>query len=319
MPMKKPWKGRHLVHLLDYRSHEIHEILELGSKLKAQQKRGEEHRYLSGKTLAMIFEKPSTRTRLSFEVGMEQLGGKAIFLSARDLQIGRGEPVKDTARVLSRYVDGIMIRAYYQKEVEELAHYASVPVINGLTDRFHPCQALADLLTVHEQFDGLGGHIKIAYLGDGNNVAHSLMIAGSKTGVKVHVAHPPGYAPEEEIVSRSCEEALLTGAEIKVTEDPVEAVKDAHVLYTDVWASMGQEEEQEERLNVFQNYRLERQMAEQAHPEAVVMHCLPAHRGEEITDEVIEAANSVVFDQAENRLHAQKALMTLLIEGTQRD
>jgi len=312
----KDLKGRHLVSLIDYSGEEIRYLLDYAEHLKNKQEKKENHRYLAGKVLAMVFHKPSTRTRLSFEAGMEHLGGKGIFLSYRDLQIGRGEPVKDTARTLSRYVDGIMIRTFKQDEVEELARYSSVPVINGLTDRFHPCQALADLFTIRQHFAGAFEHsLKIAYLGDGNNVAHSLMLAGSKVGLKVHVAHPPGYAPADEIVSYSEKEASSSGGEIMITGDPGEAVKNAHVLYTDVWASMGQEEEQEERMLRFQDYQLNRDLLNQAHPDAIVMHCLPVHRGEETTDEVIESEQSVIFQQAENRLHVQKALLVELMQS----
>ncbi len=311
--MKEKFKGRHFLTLLSYTGEEIKEILGLAREMKKEQKEGKPHCYLEGKTLAMVFQKSSTRTRLSFEVGMEQLGGKGIFLSANDLQMGRGEPIKDTARVLSRYVDGIMIRTFEQEEVEELAHYSSVPVINGLTDSYHPCQVLADLLTVQEKCGEFNPGRKVVYLGDGNNVAHSLMLGCSKLGLEFRLAHPLGFAPDPEIVQKAREETGVNGGKILVTEDPRQAVKEAEVLYTDVWTSMGQESEKEERLKSFGAYQLNYELLQEAAPGAVVMHCLPAYRGEEITDEVIESSRSVVFDQAENRLHAQKALMALLM------
>ena len=312
--MREDFKGRHLVNLLEYRGEEIEYLLELAQDLKEKQRGGISHRHLDGKTLAMIFQKPSTRTRVSFEVGMEHLGGRGLFLSSQELQIGRGEPVKDTARVLSRYVEGIMIRTFQQEEVEELASNATIPVINGLTDRFHPCQALADFLTVKEFKGSFTPDLQVTYLGDGNNVAHSLMLAGAKLGVQVNLAHPPGYAPHTGIVTEAKAEAARTGGEVKVTEDPREAVRGAQVVYTDVWASMGQEGEQQERMQTFQPYQLNRELLRQAVSQALVMHCLPAHRGEEITEEVMESEQSVVFQQAENRLHAQKALLALLMQ-----
>jgi ornithine carbamoyltransferase len=260
----------------------------------------------------MIFQKPSTRTRVSFEVGMWQLGGYALFLSIQELQMGRGEPIKDTAAVLSRYVDGIMIRTFNHNEVEELASYASVPVINGLTDLLHPCQALADLLTVKERLGKLAG-LKLAYTGDGNNVAHSLLLGCSKMGMNIAVAGPEKYWPLPEIVSKAKENALDSGCSVVITEDPLEAVKDADVIYTDVWASMGKEAEKKERKKIFAPYQVNDNLVKAARPGALVMHCLPAYRGEEITTEVLEGEQSVVLDQAENRLHAQKSLMALLM------
>jgi len=261
---------------------------------------------LAGKSLAMIFEKSSTRTRVSFEAGMFQLGGLGMFLSSRDLQLGRGEPIADTARVLSRYTDGIMARTYAQATVEELALNASVPVINGLSDLLHPCQALADYLTVRERFGSARG-FPLAYVGDGNNVAHSLMLTGAKLGARVAVVTPPGFEPAERIV------AAATGAEISTTHDPAEAAAGAHVVYTDVWASMGQEGEAAERARVFEPYRVTPRVFAMAQPDAIFRHCLPAHRGEEVDASVIDSRASAVFDQAENRLHAQKALLIELL------
>jgi ornithine carbamoyltransferase len=304
--------GRDFLAVNDFDKAELLDILELAVKLKAEQKKGIKHHLLAGKTLGMIFQKPSTRTRVSFEVAMWQLGGYALFLSAQDLQIGRGEPVKDTARVLSRYLDGIMIRTFEHNEVEEFAAYASIPVINGLTDLLHPCQAMADMLTVLERkgsFDGL----KLAYVGDGNNVAHSLLLAASKLGMDIHVATPRGYDPLPRIVSAAKANAEREGSVVLVTDDPQKAVTDADILYTDVWASMGQETEQEVRISAFRHYQVDSRMLQAASPEAIVLHCLPAHRDEEITDEVIEGPQSAVFDQAENRMHVQKAILAKLL------
>lgn len=305
-------RGRDFLSLRDVTNEELAFILEVAADLKARQKAGEPHRWLAGKTLGMIFQKSSTRTRVSFEVGMYQLGGQALFLSARDLQLGRGETIADTARVLSRYLDGIMIRTYAQEEVEELARHASIPVINGLTDLLHPCQVLADLFTIKEHRGSLAG-LKLAYVGDGNNVAHSLLIGGAKMGLDVWVASPPGYAPRADIVAEAEALAAQTGARITITEDPKAAADKADVLYTDVWASMGQEAEAEERRRIFASYQLNADLLALAKENVLVMHCLPAHRGEEITDEVIDGPHSVVWDQAENRLHAQKALLLLLM------
>ena len=305
-------QGKDMLTLQDYNPDELNCIINLAIELKEERQSGIPHNYLEKKTLAMIFQKASTRTRVSFEVGAFQLGGNALFLSAQELQMGRGEPVKDTARTLSRYVDGIMIRTFEQAEVEELAHYATVPVINGLTDRFHPCQVLADLLTIKEQKGNLQG-LKLAYLGDGNNVAHSLLLGCSRAGMHIAVSTPPEYTPEKEIIELARETAGETGAKVEVTEDPHQAAQDADVLYTDVWASMGQEDEQEQRRSKLRQYQLNRQLLDKAAPEAIVMHCLPAYRGEEISEEVMESSASVIFDQAENRLHAQKALMALIM------
>jgi ornithine carbamoyltransferase len=305
-------RGRHFLSLQDFSLTEIVMFLDFARDLKQRQKRGEPHTLLAGKTLAMIFQKPSTRTRVSFEVGMWQLGGHALFLSSQELQMGRGEPIKDTAAVLSRYVDGIMIRTFKHSDVEELASFASVPVINGLTDLLHPCQVLADLLTVEEKLGKLAG-LKLAYLGDGNNVAHSLLLGCTKVGMNIAVAGPENYLPLPEITAKARENAITSRCSVLITLDPLEAVKDADIIYTDVWASMGKEEEKSERKNVFAPYQVNDNILKAACPGALVMHCLPAYRGEEITAEVLEGEQSVVIDQAENRLHAQKALLALLM------
>ena len=305
-------KGKDLLTLKDWSSSEIFEVLDLAGKLKKENKEGKFHPLLKGKTLGMIFQKASTRTRISFEVAMWQLGGYALFLNPQDLQMGRGEPIKDTARVLARYLEGIMIRTFSHSEVEELAHYADIPVINGLTDTYHPCQALADVLTIREHKGGFEG-LKVAYLGDGNNVAHSLILACAKVGINVSVACPPGYEPKEEVVEQALLSRLVPTSEIIVTSSPQDALKDADAVYTDVWASMGQEEEHKERLQIFMPYQLNMVLLKQAKPDAIVLHCLPAHREEEITDEVIEGPQSAVMDQAENRLHAQKAVLALVM------
>ncbi|MFZ7104362.1 MAG: ornithine carbamoyltransferase [Peptococcaceae bacterium] len=305
-------KGRDFLSLKDYSKDEIKALVGLAIELKGYHKKGIRKDILAGKTLAMIFQKSSTRTRVSFEAGMYQLGGLAMFLSTQDLQMGRGEPVSDTARVLSRYVDGILIRTYDQLEVEELAKYAEVPIINGLTDLYHPTQALADVITIFEHQGFLEG-IKLAYIGDGNNMVHSLLIAGAKLGMEVRVATPRGYEPQEEVVKMSREFAGANGGEIILSNSPEEVIRGADVLYTDVWASMGQEKEAEIRKNHFQGYQINAKMLELANNKAIVMHCLPAHRGEEITHEVIEGPQSVVFDEAENRLHAHKAILAALL------
>jgi ornithine carbamoyltransferase len=267
---------------------------------------------LAGQTLAMIFQKPSTRTRVSFEVGMWQLGGSALYLSGTDLQIGRGETIADTARVLSRYCDGIMARVFGHADIVELGKWATVPVINGLSDLTHPCQAVADYLTLREKFGKLKG-LKLAYVGDGNNVAHSHVLAGAKLGVSVSVAAPKGYKPDAKLVERALADAKKTGAKIRVVNKPEEAVKNADAIYTDVWTSMGQEKEKQERLAVFAGYQVSPAMMQLAHPGCVFMHCLPAHRGEEVAAEVADSPQSVIFDEAENRLHAQKAIMVELM------
>ncbi len=305
-------QGRDFLTVNDFSRDELWELLSLAVKLKQESKAGKAHHLLRGKTLGMIFQKASTRTRISFEVAMWQLGGYALFLSAQDLQMGRGEPVRDTARVLSRYLDGIMIRTFDHGEVEELAKHADIPVINGLTDLLHPCQAMADMQTILEKKGKLQG-VKLAYVGDGNNVAHSLLLAASKLGLDITVAAPRGYEPREEVVTAARYNASRDGSAVIVTSDPLRAVTGADVVYTDVWASMGQEAEQAIRARVFKPYQLNAALLAKASPEAIVMHCLPAHRGEEITDDVIEGPQSVVFDQAENRLHAQKAILATLL------
>lgn len=294
---------KHLLKLMDLSQKEIVEILNLADQLKYEKKNGIEHHLLKGKTLGLIFEKSSTRTRVSFEVGMYDLGGNALFLSSRDLQIGRGEPVQDTARVLSRYLDGIMIRTFAQSEVEDLAKYGSIPIINGLTDYCHPCQVLADLMTIREHKGVLAGK-KICYIGDGNNMTNSIIVGCIKMGMEVSVACPKGYEPDAEIMAWAKENGKFT-----CTEDILEAAKNADVLYTDVWASMGQESEAGERKKIFKNYQINSTVMSVAHSDAMVMHCLPAHRGEEITEDVLEAHANEIFDEAENRLHAQKAVL----------
>lgn len=306
-------KGKDLLSIHDLSCEEVETILDLAGELKAMQKAGIEHRILAGKTLGMIFEKSSTRTRVSFETGMFQLGGQALFLSNRDLQIGRGEPIKDTARVLSRYLDGVMIRTFEHEKVEEFARYADIPVINALTDLLHPCQALTDLLTIREHKGKNLEGLKMAYVGDGNNMTHSLMYAAAKTGMNFIAATPDGYAPEEEVVQRAQEDAKETGASIALVADPFIAAKDADILVTDTWASMGQEAEHEERKKIFAPYQINRELLAAADKRAIVMHCLPAYRGEEITDDVMEAFADVIFDEAENRLHTQKAILALLM------
>ncbi len=305
-------RNKDLISIHDLTVGEVATILDVAKKLKRKQKNGEPHQYLKGKTLAMLFSKASTRTRTSFEVGFWQLGGHPIYLSDASSQIGRGEPVRDTARVLSRFVDGIMIRTFSHDSVIELAEYADVPVINGLTDLLHPCQALTDLFTIQEKMEVLKGR-KLVYVGDGNNMAHSLMFACAKAGMNMICASPEGYQPNPEIVKMAQEDAVHTGCSITVEEDLFNAVKGADVLYTDAWASMGQEEEHNIRKQALAKYQINSELLAMARPEAIVMHCLPAYRGEEITEDVLEGPQSVVFDQAENRLHVQKAIMALLM------
>ena len=309
---KELFQGRDFLSLHDFSQDEIMYLLKVAAQLKTLQKAGTPHHLLSGKSLGMIFTKSSTRTRVSFEVGMYQLGGQALFLSSRDIQLGRGETIADTARVLSRMLDGIMIRTFSHQEVEQLAEYATIPVINGLTDLLHPTQVLADLLTIQEHKGRLEG-LKLAYIGDGNNMAHSLMFGGAKMGLHVIIASPDGYKPNPEIVALAQADAKANGGLVEVVTDPLSAVKDADVLYTDVWASMGQENEAEIRKAAFAGYQINGETLKAAAPGAIVLHCLPAHRGEEITDEVLESEQSVVFDEAENRLHAQKAIMALVL------
>jgi len=294
--------------LTDWSKAELDQLFTLTAELKRRQKQGEAHRLLEGKTLAMIFEKSSTRTRVSFEVGMHQLGGHALFLHSGTTQMGRGEPIKDSGRVMARYCDGIMIRTFSQAAVEELAQWSDSPVINGLTDSYHPCQLMADLFTVIEHKGSYEG-LTFAWIGDGNNMAHSWINAAAVLGFKLQVATPEDYRPDATIVAR----AQQLGADLSFTSDPREAADGADVLSTDVWASMGQEEEADKRRRAFAGYQLDRRLLDTANSEAIVLHCLPAHRGEEISDEVIESAQSVVFDEAENRLHAQKAIMATLM------
>lgn len=295
---------KYLLKMLDLSKEEILDILNLADQLKYENKNGIEHHILKGKTLGMIFQKSSTRTRVSFETGMYQLGGQALFLSNRDLQIGRGEPVQDTARVLSRYLDGIMIRTFEQKEVEDLAEYGSIPIINGLTDFCHPCQVLADLMTIRE-FKGRFEGLKMCYIGDGNNMANSLIVGGLKVGMEVSIACPKDYQPAAEVL----EFAKGYGDKFSMTDVPLEAAKDADVLFTDVWTSMGEEAETEKRKIAFKGYQINDDIMAVAKADAMVQHCLPAHREEEITEKVFEAHANEIFEEAENRLHAQKAVM----------
>jgi ornithine carbamoyltransferase len=301
-------KGRSFTRVADWSRDELLEVLDLADELKRLQQTREEHHLLPGRTLGMIFQKPSTRTRVSFEVGIYQLGGTGLYLSAGDLQLGRGETIKDTAVVLSRYLDAIMIRTFAQSHVEELAVNASIPVINGLTDSAHPCQALADVMTIRERFGRLEG-LKVVYLGDGNNVCASLMVACAKLRMEFVAATPPGYRPDEEVV-RIARDA---GGTVELVDDPRAAVAGADVLYTDVWTSMGQEDERQQRLQDLAGFGIDAGLVEQAGDRAIVLHCLPAHYGEEITEDVLYGPQSAVWDQAENRLHAQKALMALVI------
>lgn len=296
-------KLNHLLKLSDLSAEEITELLNMADQLKYEKKNGMPHKHLEGKSLGMIFEKSSTRTRVSFEVGMYELGGNPMFLSSNDLQIGRGEPVEDTARVLSRMLDGIMIRTFDQKEVEDLAKYGSIPVINGLTDYCHPCQVLADLMTIREHKMSLNG-LKLCFVGDGNNMANSLIAGCIKMGMAVSIACPENYKPDAELMKWASE-----NGDFECTPDVLAAAKDADVLYTDVWASMGQEEEAKERQKVFKNYQINDSVMAVAKPDAMVLHCLPAHREEEITAKVFEEHADEIFDEAENRLHAQKAVM----------
>lgn len=298
---------KHLLKLADLDKGDILDILNLADQLKYENQHGIEHHHLKGKTLGMIFQKSSTRTRVSFETGMYQLGGQALFLSNRDLQIGRGEPVQDTARVLSRYLDGIMIRTFAQKEVEDLAEYGSIPIINGLTDYCHPCQVLADLMTIREykkSFDGL----KFCFIGDGNNMANSLIVGAISMGMECAIACPKDYQPDAQIMAWAKENGTFT-----CSEDILACAKDADVVYTDVWASMGQEEEKAEREKIFKNYQINDEVMAAAKPDAMVLHCLPAHREEEITAKVFEAHANEIFDEAENRLHAEKAVLVKLL------
>lgn len=299
-----------LISILDLSETELNELIAEAGRLKEQRRRNQSHKVLEGKNLAMIFEKSSTRTRISFEVGMNELGGNALFLNAEDLQIGRGEEIRDTARVTSRYVSGVMIRAYRHETITDFARYSSVPVINGLSDREHPCQILADILTIKEH-RGYTRGVKVAWVGDGDNVCNSFILASAITGMEVVVASPAGYLPPEDIVS----EARARGGGVQIVSEPKEAVMEADVVVTDTWVSMGDEAEREARLKAFRGFSVTAETMDHAADDAIFMHCLPAHRGEEVTDEVIESSQSVVFDEAENRLHAQKALLVRLLGG----
>ncbi len=299
----------HLLKLLDLSTEEITGILDLADQLKYERKHNIPHELLKGQTLGMIFQKSSTRTRVSFETGMYQLGGHALFLSSRDLQIGRGEPVQDTARVLSRYLDGIMIRTFEQKEVEDLAKFGSIPVINGLTDFCHPCQVLADLMTIREKFGSFSG-LKMCFIGDGNNMANSLIVGGLKVGMNVAVATPDGYKPDGAVL----EFTKAYGDKFALESDPFMAAAGADIVITDTWTSMGEEAEKEERKRIFKDYQINKQLLAAANAGAMVMHCLPAYRGQEITEEVFEEHADEIFNEAENRLHAQKAVMVKLMK-----
>ncbi|MUK86906.1 ornithine carbamoyltransferase [Ornithinibacillus sp. L9] len=303
-------KGRDFLTLVDFSTEEIDYLIDLASYLKEQCEKGIVYEPLKGKTLGMIFEKPSTRTRVSFEAGMYQLGGMGIFLSTKDIQMERGESIADTAKVLSGYLDGIMIRTFSQERVEELAEHATIPVINGLTDLYHPCQLLADLQTIKEVKGKLAG-LKLAYIGDGNNMANSLMIAAAKMGIDISIAAPKGYLPNQDAIEKA--NAFACDSDILITEDPIKAVKEADIIYTDVWASMGQEKEQAIRQKVFANFQVNQELVNYAKEDFIFMHCLPAHREEEVTAEIMDGKHSVVFQESENRLHAQKALMTALM------
>ncbi|WP_019393852.1 ornithine carbamoyltransferase [Priestia filamentosa] len=305
-------KGKSLLTLLDWSKEEIEAVLQKGVELKKERKEGKLNTSLNGQTLGLIFEKSSTRTRVSFEAGMMQLGGNALYLNGQDLQIGRGESIHDTAKVLSEFIDAIMIRTFEHSKVEELAKYGSIPVINGLTDEFHPCQALADLMTIYEEKGTLKG-LKVAYIGDGNNVAHSLMIACAKVGAHFSIACPKGYEPKEWIVNEARKIAEQQDANINIVENPVEAVQDSDAVYTDVWTSMGQEAENDIRLKAFSNYQVNDELVKHAKDDYLFLHCLPAHREEEVTASVIDGDNSYVFQQAGNRMHVQKALLQLIL------
>ena len=306
-------KGRDFLRVNDWAPEELVLVLDHADRLKARQRERIPHPLLEGRTLGMIFHKPSTRTRVSFEVGISQLGGTGLYLAAGDLQLRRGETIKDTAVVLSRYLDGIMIRTFNQADVDELAEHAGIPVINGLTDEFHPCQALADVLTIRERLGGFEG-VKVSYLGDGNNVCHSLMVACAKLGMDFVAATPAGYEPSEEVVGWAKTAANVSGSSVELTNDPRAAASGADVLYTDVWTSMGQDEGHDKHLADLAGYGIDQDMVALGSERAIVLHCLPAHYGEEITEDVLYGPNSAVWDQAENRLHAQKALMALVIK-----
>ena len=305
-------RGRDFTRIGSWSSDELKTVLDLADELKALRQRREPHELLPGRTLGMIFEKPSTRTRVSFEVGIAELGGHGLYLAAGDLQLGRGETIKDTANVLSRYLDAIMIRTFAQDDVEQLAENASIPVINGLTDYSHPCQALADLMTIRERLGRLSG-VRLAYLGDGTNVCISLMVGAARFGMRFVAATPEGYEPDATAVAAARRAAVQMGGTVELVRDPVEAAREAEVVYTDVWTSMGQEKESERRRKDLAGYQIDDQLLSHASTDAIVLHCLPAHYGEEITEEVLYGPHSAVWDQAENRLHAQKALLALIV------
>ena len=305
-------KGKSLISIADLSIEEIYEIFAVSNSLKLKLLTGEPHRLLEGKTLGMIFSKPSTRTRVSFETGIYQLGGIGLYLGPNDLQLKRGESISDTAKVLSRYLNGIMIRTFNHRDVIDLARYGSIPVINGLTDLLHPCQVLSDLFTILEKKKTLKG-LKLAYIGDGNNMAHSLLNGCSKVGINISIAAPKGYKPNEDIVTKAKEFAAYMGSKVEILDNPAEAVKNADVIYTDVWASMGQEAEAKERIKRFEGFQVNEELVKLAKEDYLFMHCLPAHRGEEVSDNICDSSNSIIFDEAENRLHVQKAIMALLM------
>lgn len=307
-------KGRDILSMQDLSAEEIDEILNLADRLKRELREGKSHELLRGKNLGMIFAKPSTRTRVSFEAGMNQLGGHAIYLGMNDIQLGRGETIGDTARTLSRYVDAIMARLFKHQDIVELARHSSVPVINGLTDLHLPCQTLADLMTIHEKFGRLKG-LKVAWVGDGNNVCNSMMLGCSIVGADFHIACPEGYEPPDDLIKMAEKNASRSGARLEIQRDPNRAVVDADVIYADVWVSMGQEKETEKRMEIFRPYQVNSDLVRRAKRSVIVLHCLPARRGLEITDEVIDGPNSAVFDQAENRMHAQKGALVLIMGG----
>lgn len=305
-------KGKSLLTIHELTLEEVWQIFELSKSLKEKRLTGEPHRMLEGKKLGMIFSKPSTRTRVSFEVGIYELGGTGLYFNQNDLQLKKSENVNDTAKVLSRYLDGIMIRTFDHQDVVDLATFGSIPIINGLTDLHHPCQVLADLFTILEKKRTLQG-LKLAYIGDGNNMAHSLLHGCAKVGMNISIASPSGYMPLDFVVAESEKDAKYMGSKIEILNDPIAAVKDADIVYTDVWASMGKEKEAQERKTKFMKYQINHELVKHAKDDYLFMHCLPAHRGDEVVNEVIDSANSVVFDEAENRLHVQKAVMALVI------